>query len=132
MSIEIQAKTSLASTDNPLQSDPASVENKSKNKEVSRSASDGRPELVVNNSDKNSQVDEISREKIAEAVGKLQDYADQHKRNIRFSVDDETGRTIVRLYDKDNNVLRQIPSEEVLNLLKSIEQNKGLLFEDQA
>lgn len=132
MSIEIHAKTSMPSTDNQqLHNDPAPVTNNNDKETVKQSLNVVNNVQAVKTAEHDTQTIEISRERIEEAVGKLQDYADQYKRQIRFSVDDDTGRTIVRLYDKDDNVLRQIPSEEVLNLLKSIEQNKGLLFEDQ-
>lgn len=130
MTIEIHAKNSMSTTDNPLQNDPATVAKNNDKEQVKQSlevVQNIEPKMVKDE----GQVAELSRERVEEAVGKLQDYADQYKRQIRFSVDDDTGRTIVRLYDKDDNVLRQIPSEDVLNLLQNIEQNKGLLFTDE-
>jgi len=73
----------------------------------------------------------LSKESLQETVNKLQDYVDNYNRDLSFSIDDDTGRTVVRLMDNDNNVVRQYPSEEVLNLLEHLEQNKGL-FIDQA
>lgn len=75
---------------------------------------------------------QLSKEQVQAAVNKLKEYAETYKRNIRFSVDEYSGRTIVKLLDSENNVLRQIPSEELLDLVKSIEQNKGLLLVDEA
>lgn len=73
----------------------------------------------------------LPKESLQEAVNKLQDYVDNYNRDLSFSIDDDTGRTVVRLMDSDKNVVRQYPSEEVLNLLEHLEQNKGL-FIDQA
>jgi len=73
----------------------------------------------------------LTKESLQETVNKLQDYVDNYNRDLSFSIDDDTGRTVVRLMDGDNNVVRQYPSEEVLNLLEHLEQNKGL-FIDQA
>jgi len=74
----------------------------------------------------------ISRDTIEAAVKKLNDFVASNKRNINFTIDDDTGRTVVKLMDSENNVLRQIPSEEVLRVLKSLEKNKGLFLEDHA
>jgi len=74
---------------------------------------------------------EVSSEKIQEAVNKLQDYVDKYERDLKFSVDDDTGRTVVRLLDNEDNVVKQYPTEEVLSLISNLEQNKGL-FIDQA
>lgn len=65
-------------------------------------------------------------------VSKLNDYVEQQKRDIRFSVDEDTDKTIVRLLDSNGDVLKQIPSEEVLAILRGIESNKGLFFKDEA
>ncbi len=73
----------------------------------------------------------LPKESLQEAVNKLQDYVDNYNRDLTFSIDDDTGRTVVRLMDSDQNVVRQYPSEEVLSLIEHLEQNKGL-FIDQA
>jgi flagellar protein FlaG len=52
---------------------------------------------------------------------------------IRFSVDDDTGRTIVRVLDTETGqVLRQIPSEEMLAISQSLERLQGLLLQQEA
>ena len=74
---------------------------------------------------------ELPREMLQDAVNKLQDYVDKYERDLKFSIDDDTGRTVVRLLDNDSNVVKQYPSEDVLSLISNLEQNKGL-FDDQA
>ena len=52
--------------------------------------------------------------------------------NLRFSVDEDTGKTVVRVVDTDTGkVIRQVPSEEVLVISRSIERLQGLLFHQQ-
>jgi len=75
-----------------------------------------------------TEVPELSRENIQEAVNKLQDYVDKYERDLRFSIDDDTGRTVVSLLDNDNKVVKQYPSEELLSLISNLEQNKGLFI----
>lgn len=130
MSIEIQAKNNTAVIDTQLLKESAGVPNKEA-KEVRRTDQESKlAEISINSPDSVKPV-ELSKEQIAEAVNKLQDYADQYKRELRFSIDEETGRTIVRLLDSEDRVLRQIPSEDVLSLAQSLKDNIGGLFEDQ-
>ena len=74
---------------------------------------------------------ELSKKDLDTVVSKLNDYVEQQKRDIRFSVDSDTNKTIVKLLDSNGDVLKQIPSEEVLAILKGIERNKGLFFEKE-
>jgi len=71
---------------------------------------------------------ELPRESIQEAVNKLQDYVDKYDRDLKFSIDDDTGRTVVRLLDADSNIVKQYPSEDILSLISNLEQNKGLFI----
>ena len=71
---------------------------------------------------------ELPKETIQDAVNKLQDYVDKYNRDLKFSIDDDTGRTVVRLLDNDKNVVKQYPTEDVLKLISNLEQNKGLFI----
>jgi len=73
---------------------------------------------------------ELSPEKLDVVVSKLNDYVEQQKRDIRFSIDKDTDKTVIHLLDSKGNVLKQIPSEEVLAILRGIENNKGLFLEE--
>ena len=84
-----------------------------------------------------NQLSELKEEKVSidtleELVNRLNEFVTASERNINFSIDKDTGKTVVKLTDKDNNVLRQIPSEEVLRLIKNLETNKGMIIEDHA
>ncbi|OUV99920.1 MAG: hypothetical protein CBD16_07230, partial [Betaproteobacteria bacterium TMED156] len=49
---------------------------------------------------------------------------------IGFSVDFETNKDVVTVTRKDSGeIVRQIPSETVLNIAHSIEKLKGVLFD---
>ncbi len=74
----------------------------------------------------------VSIDILEAAVNRLNEFVKASERNINFSIDKDTGKTVVKLTDKDNNVLRQIPSEEVLRLIKNLETNKGTIIEDHA
>jgi len=77
-------------------------------------------------------VDDLSSNDLSAVVSKLNDYVEQQKRDIRFIVDEDTNKTVVKLLDSNGDVLKQIPSEEVLAILRGIESNKGIFLEYQA
>ena len=53
--------------------------------------------------------------------------------SLQFSLDKDSGRTVVKVMDTDTNeVIRQIPSEEVLAISKAVDKLKGLLLKQQA
>jgi len=52
--------------------------------------------------------------------------------NLEFSMDDETETVVVRVVDKQTNeVIRQIPSEEVLQIAKALDKLQGLLVQEK-
>lgn len=53
--------------------------------------------------------------------------------NLHFEVDPESGLTIVQVIDRDNGeVLRQIPSEAVVQVARSLDKLVGHLLDDRA
>lgn len=59
-----------------------------------------------------------------------QDIETLHNVGLRFSLHDETGRTMIKIMDKTTKkLIREIPSEEVLNLAAKIEEMIGILFD---
>ena len=68
---------------------------------------------------------------IENAVEKLNKKLDaQHQDlNVGFSVDDESGRIVVRISDQGSGkLIRQIPSEETLEFARNVKTGKGLLL----
>lgn len=60
---------------------------------------------------------------------RLNEVAQSIQRELQFSVDKESGDTIIRVLDTETmEVIRQIPSEEVMALRENIESMKGILF----
>lgn len=52
--------------------------------------------------------------------------------NLRFSIDEDAGHTVVRVVDTSTgDVIRQVPSEEVLAISASTERLRGLLFHQE-
>lgn len=77
---------------------------------------------------KHSQQAELSN-----AVADLNKVAQAASQGVRFSVDEDTGRTVVKVVDtQTDKVLRQIPTVEALKLWRSIEQMQGVMLRDTA
>ena len=52
-------------------------------------------------------------------------------RALRFSVDEGSGRTVIRVIDRETDeVIRQIPPEDVLRIAEQIRETGGGLFSD--
>ena len=70
---------------------------------------------------------------LEEAVSSIQQFVQTVQRNLNFSLDDSTGRVVVKVTDgASGEVIRQIPSEEALRLAESLEQARSLLFKVEA
>ena len=53
-----------------------------------------------------------------------------HNVGLQFSVHDESGRTMIKVVEKDTgDLIRQIPSEEILDLVTRINGVLGILFD---
>lgn len=74
---------------------------------------------------------------VDKALSNLNDYAQNFQRNINFSVDEYTDRTVIRVIDSESNeVIRQIPSEDILEIARAMDQfaedSKGKIIHAQA
>jgi flagellar protein FlaG len=68
------------------------------------------------------------------AMEQLQKAVEQSSNsNLQFSEDKETGKTVIRVTDRESGkLIRQIPSQEVIDLAKSIDQLQGMLLKQKA
>lgn len=74
-------------------------------------------------------VEKESESKAAEnlqgAVSQINDYVQTLQRNLQFTVDEATGKDVVTIVDRvSEEVIRQIPSEEALELARRLAENK--------
>lgn len=77
--------------------------------------------------------DEVSRDQVEKAVTSIQDFVQSVHRSINFSVDDGSGRVVVKVTDaQSGEVIRQIPSEEALKLAENVAEIRSLLFTAEA
>lgn len=54
-------------------------------------------------------------------------------RDLLFSIDNDTGKTVVKVVDSvTDKVIRQIPSEELIAIAKALDKFQGLLLKQEA
>ena len=76
-----------------------------------------------------------SQEKLKAALADLQSKLQSSAPDLQlsFSVDKDTDRPVVKVVDASTNeVIRQIPSKEILQLDKDIDKMQGLLLDKKA
>ena len=76
---------------------------------------------------------EITQEVIAKAATQIQSFVQEMGRNLSFTVDETTGYNVVRVMNPETNeVIRQLPSEELLKIARSMEQLNSVLVNQKA
>jgi flagellar protein FlaG len=72
----------------------------------------------------------ISDEDLRGLVNALENGIKQFNRRLKFDVNKEINRIVVKIIDKDTDkVIREIPSSEIQNLLEKVREAIGLLFD---
>lgn len=74
-----------------------------------------------------------SREEVEAAVATIQDFVQTVRRSLNFSLEEGSGRVVVKVTDAGSgDVIRQIPSEEALQLAENLSEVRSLLFKAKA
>jgi len=128
--ISSDSQSAKPSTNEPLISQSSSTTDKDLHKSASRIIANTAEE-TFGTTEKNTH--SVSQEEIKVAVERLKEHVQNLDREFHFNVDKETGEIVVKVVNPENNqVIRQIPSEELLKLVQRLEQNKGALLKETA
>lgn len=105
--------------------------------DAAKSASVPDPQALQATIGTGSAKDQASADKqLQKAVADLRDAVEPLARDLQFSVDKDTGRTVVKIIDSSTDkVIRQIPSEEALAIAKDLGEytkSLGVLVKQQA
>jgi len=74
-----------------------------------------------------------SEQQVQEAVGAINKALETTSENLQFAVDHDTGKTVVKVIDSSTKeVIRQIPSQEVLAIAQSLDRLQGVLLKQKA
>jgi len=67
---------------------------------------------------------------LAQAVDDLNQQARDSRTDLKFKIDEDSGRTVVSIVDAgDGTVLRQMPTEEALRVSRALDKTLGKLIE---
>jgi len=74
-----------------------------------------------------------TREVVAKAAAQLQEFVSSMGRNLSFSVDQSTGYNVVRVVNPDTGeLIRQLPSEELLKISRDFQRLNNVLVSQKA
>lgn len=74
-----------------------------------------------------------STAELQRAVAQVQQVIEPVAQDLLFTIDKDSGKTIVRIVDSaTDEVIRQIPSEELVAIAKALNKLQGLLLKQQA
>jgi flagellar protein FlaG len=74
-----------------------------------------------------------SPEKLTQAIKNINSALQERAQGLEFSVDSATDRTVVKVIDTHTHeVIRQMPSQEALEIAKALDQLQSLMGEQKA
>ncbi|NYE26871.1 flagellar protein FlaG [Pigmentiphaga litoralis] len=107
----------IAGTSRPAAADPVVIQ-----------AANAAPDLGL---PVTSQVPDVGQ--LQDAVDTFNQYIPMAANNLLFSIDEDNGTVVVKIVDTTTqDVIRQIPSVEALELSRSLDKLKGLLLQGKA
>ena len=78
----------------------------------------------------NKETKALTADEISETVEEMNSFLQEMKRNLSFSVDEDLGQNVITVKDTENDeVIRQIPSEDLMVLRKKMDDVAGILFD---
>lgn len=89
-----------------------------------------KPEHEINDKE---DVD-VSVQQLEKMVARLNEHAQASERDLEFSLDEETGKTVITVLDRTTSeVIRQLPNDVTLNLARQLNDGDPIhLFSAQA
>ncbi|RSZ57522.1 flagellar protein FlaG [Massilia atriviolacea] len=91
------------------------------------------PAAAIGKADPAKAPAEPDPEEVSKVVGQINVAMQALSRNIEFSIDTDSKRTVVKIIDQTTKeVIRQMPSAEALEIGKALEKVQGLLISQVA
>ncbi|PLT23865.1 flagellar protein FlaG [Pseudoalteromonas sp. MelDa3] len=101
--------------------------------DVKQTDTQNQQRLQQNQYEKNNQevtAQPLEREQLEQMAQQLQDFMGEMNRSLQFKVDEDSGRDVIKVLDKDSGeVIKQYPSEEVLSLVSKLSESAGILID---
>ena len=88
---------------------------------------------VTSVSDASQTVAVEQKQQVEAAVNAVKEFIQPMASNLAFEMDDDSGRTVIRITEASSGeLIRQIPSEEMLEIAKALDRLQGLLVKQKA
>src|SRR5690606_27821938 len=89
--------------------------------------------LEAKKPEEKAEVSKLNANQMQEAVSRINEYVQQSERKLDFRMDEESGQTVIRVYDKQSDeLIRQIPGDLALRLAQQLnDEEPSLLFRAQ-
>ncbi len=89
--------------------------------------------LAKNVAEKSIEPPEPSAKELQEALDIIEQAVRTATDELNFSIDEESGRTVIKVIDKTTDeVIRQFPSKEALDIARALDKLQGLLIKEKA
>ncbi len=76
---------------------------------------------------------QVPVDQVESAVSQISDFVQNFQRDLIFSIDKDSERLVVKVVDSETQeVIRQIPSEEMLRIAKNLDAADSLMLREQA
>lgn len=123
----------------PAQANSLQFDTAASNKERVQAVASDKPADIQNKAagadkakDKLAPKNKFSPEELQKAADKVNTVVNLYASELKFTVDDKEGVVVKVINTDTKEVIRQIPSEEMLKIAKSIDQLRGLLVHQKA
>jgi len=76
--------------------------------------------------------DNVSSKQLEKVAQQLQEFVGEMNRGLEFLVDKDSGRDVIKVIDKNTgDLVKQFPSEEVLDLVAKLSEATGNFFDSK-
>lgn len=101
------------------------------NQKTSRLAKEEKVEGMLVDQNKAGQFDQKEQvDNLKDAVNKINQTMETYNTELRFSVHEDSGETMVKVINtKDDTVIRQIPPEYILDIVAHVKQMLGIIVD---
>ncbi len=121
MDVEFSQSSQLANVVANQQVASTQLSDEAKLKEKETEVSNSVNALRTNVDTIGSSNEPVAEQEIESAVGEISEFVQAKNRNLDFSFSEESNRSVVKVTDSETgDLIRQIPSEEVLRLSERI------------
>lgn len=133
-SIANQQLSSLSAVEKVKQSNSNVVSSYQQAESVEATKERKLEQVVAKSEEANSLTNQdVSKEQLEVLAEKLQEFVNSLNKGLQFSVHEESGRDVIKVIDRESDeVVRQYPSEEVLELVAKLSDAAGNFINSQA